>query len=358
MDRHRAHTTLAFVTVFTSVQNSVRLSPVLGILISIFPVLHGCESLPCPDSCFTETQTASVKLAVQKPEYDRIGHIDALVFNDDRLQRLDCYQRFDGVGEQVLNIASTSGEKLLMACANSKHTFHDWYEIYSPTGLKGMKIDLEDEIREFPVMCGAVRFITGENVGQAIELEFKRISAEIVLHSLSSDFTGRAYEGEKLQNIKVYLTNINVTSSIWDETGIPERYMNQGRLNNDDVEAFTDPSLIYQEIDGEVGTTSVYPDIRLRCYPNTCADEGPGTAFTRLVIQADIQGETWFWPIDINRLEENGDIGVHRNTIYRYDIIIRRKGSADPDTAVSTGDIDIKVEIKEWKEKEEYAVQF
>ena len=359
MDRHQDHITLAFVSIIKSVQNIFYLfQPVLGISFSLCLVLHGCESLPCPDGCFTETTNHSVKLAVQKPAAGQITSIDALVFNNDLLQRIDCYQRFENNVIQTINVSSTSGEKLLMACANTGFSLYDWRMIYTPEGLKQMKTDLEDEMREFPVMSGVTYFAAGENNTKPSPLKLRRVSAEIVLRSLSSNFTGRAYEGEKLRNIKVYLTNINVTSPIWDETGIPERYINHGRLNFDEVARFNDPSLIYQEIEGEVGKDIITPDIRLWCYPNTCQNEGIGTAFTRLVIQADIQGETWYWPIDINRNEGEGGNGVHRNSVYTYDIVIRRKGSADPDTAISTGDIDIKTDIREWNEKDEYSIPF
>ncbi len=359
MDRHQDHITLAFVSIIKSVQNIFYLfRPVLGISFSLSLVLHGCESLPCPDGCFTETTNHSVKLAVQKPAGGQITSIDALVFNNDRLQRIDCYQRFETDVSQTINVSSTSGNKLLMACANTGFSLYDWQIIYTPEGLKQMKFELEDEIREFPVMSGLTYFTAGENNTNLSPLELRRVSAEIVLSSLSSNFEGRAYEGEKLRNIKVYLTNINVTSPIWDETGIPERYINHGRLNLDEIARFREPSLIYQEIEGEVGKDTITPDIRLWCYPNTCRDEGIGTAFTRLVIQADIQGETWYWPIDINRNEGEGGNGVHRNSVYTYDIVIRRKGSADPDTAISTGDIDIKTDIREWKEKDEYSIPF
>lgn len=359
MDRHQAHTTLAFVSIFRSFLNIIYLfRPALGISFSLILVLHGCESLLSPDGCFTETEYHSVKLAVPKSSENYISSLDALIFNDDKLQRIDCYQRFGMYGDRTLDIGSTSGPKIIMACTNTKFSLYDWGIIYTPAGLTQMKTDLEDERRDFPVMSGVTYFTAGHSDIDETTLDLRRVSSEVVLHSLSSDFTGRAYEGEKLQNIKVYLTNINVTSPIWDETGISERYINLGRLNFEEIARFKEPSLIYQEIEGEVGKNAITPDIRLWCYPNTCPEEGIGTAFTRLVIQADIQGETWYWPIDVNRHNNNGDDGVHRNSIYTYDIVIKRKGSGDPDTAITTGDIEIKTNIREWNEKEEYSIPF
>ena len=50
--------------------------------------------------------------------------------------------------------------------------------------------------------------------------------------------------------------------------------------------------------------------------------------------------------------------GVSRNSRYIYDIRIRSLGSKDPDFAIEPEDADIKLEIEEWEEKEEYGVRF
>ena len=83
---------------------------------------------------------------------------------------------------------------------------------------------------------------------------------------------------------------------------------------------------------------------------------GPGTPFTRLVIEGKIQGETFYWPLDINK--EDGGYGIGRNERYIYDITITRKGTKDPDSPVRKEDIDINFNVEKWNEKEGCEVIF
>ena len=119
-----------------------------------------------------------------------------------------------------------------------------------------------------------------------------------------------------------------------------------------------DPSLLCADIIEDIGKSPLEANINLHCYPNMSSAESPGSAFTRLVIQGDIEGQTWYWPININRSTTGVGAGVERNMNYIYDIIITRKGSADPDTAISTGSITINMNVEEWREKENCKVHF
>jgi hypothetical protein len=186
----------------------------------------------------------------------------------------------------------------------------------------------------------------------------RRISSEIHLRSLKCDFKGKPYEGERLSDIHIYLTNVNGSCHIWNDPGTATRIINQGRLVHEDVARFKDQSLIYQRIEGEVGTEGTMCDIRLRCYPNMVAEEGPGSPFTRLVIQGILDGNVWYWPIDINRGDGCSPEGIEGNCTYSFDIVLTRKGSADPDTAIKTESAKIMMEVEKWEEKEEYSVVF
>jgi hypothetical protein len=205
-------------------------------------------------------------------------------------------------------------------------------------------------------MSGSCSFHAGSDARP--ELVLRRISSEIHLKSLKCDFKGKAYEGEKLSDIHVYLTNVNASCRIWDDTGTTARIINQGRLIKEDVARFEDPNLIYQKVDGEVGADGITTDIKLRCYPNMAEEEGPGSPFTRLVIQGVLDGEVWYWPIDINRGEGRSPEGIEGNCSYSFDIVLTRKGSADPDTAIKTESATIMMEVEKWEEKEEYSVAF
>ncbi len=356
MNRHRdSFTPLAFVKSLHSDHRILTFCQlILSILIPLVPMLHGCESLH-QDGSFTGAydKTQPVKLAVLNSKED-VETLEVLAFNDDQLQKLDCYQRFENPVSGTVNISSQNGEKIIMACANSHFDRNDWMHISSLAGLEEIKVELENEVRGRPVMSGSLRTKAGSS-GESIMLE--RLHSKVILRSISCDFTGKAYDGEQIRNARAYLTNVNATCPIWGECLYAERYVNRGMLSEADISRFKDESLIINDL-GTIGKDIIHCNVNMICYPNLPDSEGPGTSFTRLVIEGEIAGQIWYWPIDINRGDDIAQEGVGRNMEYIYDIRITRKGSADPDTAIETGCVEFIMEVREWKEKDEYKEVF
>lgn len=336
------------------------LLPVLGIIILLIcPVLHGCEPLHMTDSHFTAAGKVPVKMSVHSKEPMRGEALDILVFRNDATQYLECWQRVHVSEEDEVAIASMNGEKTVMACSGMKDSDHgNWMWVSSLSSLSDAWSDLENETKDSPVMSGSCSLNAGSTLSERPHLTLRRISSEIHLRSLKCDFKGRPYEGEKLSDVHVYLTNVNASCRIWNDTGHASRIINQGRLVMEDVLRFSDTGLILQHIDGEVGSNGIDTDIRLRCYPNSPREEGLGSPFTRLVIQGVLDGDVWYWPIDINRKGDSSDEGISSNCRYIYDIVLTRKGSADPDTAIKTGTASIAMEVKRWEDKEDYTITY
>ena len=59
---------------------------------------------------------------------------------------------------------------------------------------------------------------------------------------------------------------------------------------------------------------------------------------------------TYYWPINVKDIE--------RNCRYVYDIVIRRKGTSDPDTPINLDECTVQYDIKPWEEKEECRIRF
>ncbi len=338
--------------------------PVLGsALLSIVPaLLLGCHAPePATEATFTGTgYEEPVRVAVLTQRKEEIESMDVFVFNNDNLHRLDCYQRFNETEEGIVAIASRKGNKKVAICANSGRERNDWKNINSHKALQEVMADLEEERRDRLFMSAETDITAGNLPGKAVAVHLEKLASEIILRSISCDFTGKPYEGEILKDAKVYLTNVNASCRIMSEGTIaPGRIINAGGLNQSDLEKFTDPGLVFRRIGRDIGPDIYKADISLLCYPNCGTRESPGTPFTRLVIEGKIGNDTWYWPVDINRsADANGRNGIERNCQYVYDIRITRKGSSDPDTPAKSEDIDIKFEIRKWDRKEEYAVHF
>lgn len=284
------------------------------------------------------------------------GNMDIFTFNDDRLMLLDSYQHIDGPKISV-DIRSQNGEKIVFACMNCQREKYDWAVINSFPSMKEIEVDLSKESRSSPCMTGIAEINAGIN--ETYSLELRRIASEVILRSIRCDFSNKSYEGKSIDEVKVYLTNVNTRCSITSDGAVtPTAIINAGGLVYEDLEGFAEPGMVLQTIDRSIGRAVLRPDIRLACYPNAGTADTPGTPYTRLVIEGKIDGTTYWWPVDINRDGNNEEQGIYRNRQYIFDIIIKRKGTSDPDTVMETEDAEIKMSIQPWKEKEDHTIGF
>ena len=340
--------------------------PVLGILsyllFLVFPALIcGCNpleingsNLKSPEGTTNTDYRDCVRTSIITDA--SLKSLDIFTFEDDRLQRLDSYQRFDNLSctGQTYDIASCTGKKILIMLANNKKDKYEWADINCRKSLEKSIFNLENEDYDFPTMT-AEHHITA---GKSLCSKLIPLTGEVILRSIRCDFSGKSYSGEQMDEIKVYLTNVNACCGIWnDEDVYPTRIINAGRLNESDMKHMIHPELICQRFEGKVGNDIAYPDIRLRAFPNSSPEESIGTPFTRLVIEGKICGKTWYYPIEINR-EDKEESGLRRNRCYIYDITITSTGLTDPDGAIKRLTADIVMEVEEWKEKDWYDVRF
>lgn len=331
--------------------------PVLGttLLILLPAMLYGC-SAEFPDSSAEQTATA---VSITKSPGADVKTLDIFVFADDEMRLLDCYQRIERPEKWDMGVVSGYGDRIMFLCANSGMDAGEWPWIRSWHSLEKIVFNLEDECPDSPVMTGIARISPkNDSHKRAVVTEaiLRPLSSEIVLRSVRCDFTGRPYDGEKITDAKVYLTNVNAEAGLLDEDGMsPRRIINSGHLNSEDIAAFPDSSMIVRHLSSDIGKKVMLTDIHLYCYPNTSEEESPGTPVTRLVLEGKVGGTTYYWPININRRQGKG---VERGRSYVFDIVITRKGTDDPDIPVETDEVEIIITEEEWNEKEDYTVGF
>lgn len=325
--------------------------PVLGNLISLslLPALFSnCSDRP------EMTMVRSLRMA-----YDPycIETLDIFTFNDDTLRRLDSYQRIENDNSETLEIRSQNGSKHIVICANS-HTEKDaWTGINSLDALRSRYTDLRMERREALFMSGEVHAEAGTE--EINDIRLRPLVSEVVLRSIRNDFSGKEYEGEDIRDAKVYLTNVNARCVILsDGETRPTHIINAGGLDDEETSGMADPEMLVRDIEVPIGPQTINTDISLLCYPSSSPEEGPGTPFTRLVIEGSIEGDTYWWPIPVNRGEGCPEPGIHRNRSYIYDVVITGKGSSSPDEDIMLEKMNYGLETREWEEKDEYMVCF
>lgn len=325
--------------------------PVLGHLISLslLPALFSnCADKP------DLTMVRSLSMA-----YDPycIETLDIFTFNDDMLKRLDSYQRIEKNDSEIVEIRSQNGNKHIVICANS-HTEKDaWTGINSLDAIRSRHHDLRMERRKSLFMSGEGYAEAGAEVIHDISL--RPLVSEVVLRSIRCDFSEKEYEGAEIRDAKVYLTNVNARCGILSDGEVkPTHIINAGGLDEEETFSMTEPEMLTREIKVPIGPLTINTDISLLCYPSSSTEEGPGTPFTRLVIEGMIEGEKFWWPIQINREEGCQEPGIHRNRSYIYDVVITGKGSSSPNEDIIFEKMNHVLEIRKWEERDEYQVRF
>ena len=335
----------------------------LAILLTaaLAPVLcPGCSG-PEPvfaDAGSSDLSTTKILLTAAGVGTSGIRSLDLFFFNDDPMQRLDSYQRIEGTGTAAAVGASRSGRKILAVLANSPSDRYRWADVNSLGGLAKKTIDLQEEEAAYPFMSGLMRLEAG-STGR-LSLSVVPRTARIELRSLRCDFRGRSYEGANLENVKVYLTNVSASCSVLsDSLRSPFAFINAGHLNDSDLQGFRDPGLVCAALPRPVGDTTVYPEIILNCYPNMETESGPGSPFTRLVIEGSIQGKTCYYPIEINRGAMATDPpGVAADRTYRFDLTLTRKGADSPDGFLEPGTLMARLAVADWQTQKDTVITF
>ena len=176
----------------------------------------------------------------------RFRSLDVFTFENDRMERLDSYQRFEEGQHtgQTCSIASRSGEKIITMIANSSEDKYGWADINCRKALTKRVFNLEDESPHFPVM-------TGEHcikAGTTFIADMRPLTGRVVLRSVRCSFSEPQLKEEHLTDVKAYLTNVNASCGIWPEETGPSRIINAGRLNEDDLRRFQHPEIIFNQI--------------------------------------------------------------------------------------------------------------
>lgn len=343
---HFFFSTHASIKVILSNRSLPRLSGCLHVIVPA--LICGCsEEILQQELLSTPLTKTSLTPSVSMRE----STLDIFTFDNDRYRRLDAYQRMESIRYGTIGVSSTSGEKIFFLCLNGQKSRYDWSMISSYQSLQDIYCDLEKETHLRQTMTGEIRATAGK---PAKSVSISPVSSQVSIETLEYDFSGTPYSGSSITDMKVYLTNVSASCPLVYTDGYrPNRIINTSGLNPDDIKAFTDPGIIVQEVADTPGMQATDPGISLLCYPNPAIEESPGSPHTRLVIEGVIDSQVYYWPVTINKGK-----GIGRGEHYIFDILIRRKGVADPDTPIDDAGVNIRLRIKPWTEKEGYSVGF
>jgi hypothetical protein len=195
-------------------------------------------------------------------------------------------------------------------------------------------------------------------MSSSVSISLERMVCRVSLQNIRTDFSGTPYEGMKLENVKVFLTDVRYIKKYSDgndpyykDGTVPS--LNHCGLVPADTSAMSGRGFLCDAIpDGVSGDGTSVPHY-FYCYENILGKETSDEKFTRLVIQADLNGSTYFYPVCVNRGASNNSSpvpsGVVRNTSYGFDITILRPGVSDPSESLDSGSMTVSIDVADWK---------
>ena len=295
--------------------------------------------------------TKSVSAQTQEQD-NTINTLDVLIFRDGDAsaadyQKLDTYKRFEGDALADLTLSTTTGAKLICVIANSN--ISTYAGITNLQAFRALTSTLADETLADFTMYGEAKQTLG--VTSSVSILLTRMISRVAVTSIKTKFDGTPYAGMTLSNCKLFLINVHGEKLIYNGNSLETPLiLNNGSLVGEDVNSTEEAGLlmdnITEVITGEAYSTAHY----LYCYSNETDDI---TSSTKLVLQADLDGITYYYPIPVNQAGygytgSNSHYGIRRNTAYSYSITVTRPGSLDPDTPVVPGMLELSIEIADW----------
>ena len=262
---------------------------------------------------------------------------------------LDGYRKFTAqeLGDLTsLEVQTTTGKKMIYAVANAHRA--NWQGVNTRELFEQQTALLaNDNLKDF-IMVGGKEAELG--LASTVAFTIQRIVARVQVVSLKTAFAGGPYEGMTLKGVKAYITNVQGEKYIFNGEGNNLTVLNSKKYVESDAAGFAMSGMLYDNIGIDLSDSGYTTAHSFYCFPNNIAQEGDGKKFTRVVIEGQLNGITYYYPVAVPELE--------RNNCYSLDITIKRPGSLDPDSDVEKGTLLATVSVLDWDIADDNIVEF
>ena len=139
--------------------------------------------------------------------------------------------------------------------------------------------------------------------------------------------------------------------------------LNSKGYSQEDYNGCMMTALFAEGVPGLVGDDGYTTAHHFYCYENLMDTETSANRFTRLVVEANLDGTVYYYPVDINQPgygwdSSIGHKGVKRNTCYTYNFTITGPGSDDPESKIVLKTITLDASVESLTDTPEYSVSF
>lgn len=249
----------------------------------------------------------------------------------------------------------TSGSKSVVALANAP----DIADILSRAALDARISDLKENAPGAFVMYGSTEAEVSASSG-TVTVPVTRMVARLSIQKITNRLELPQYAGTSIQIKRIYLVNAAGSMKYGDTAYeaksyagsgyVPSVWYNTGACNGDgDL-----PDLLNSR---ELPSASASPSEPYSvahyfyCYPNPVTEDSSSGAarFTRLVVEASIDGKLCYYPISIPGIKNNHTYNIS-------ELIITHIGSDSPDVPVSYSQVSFSITVNPWQEGSDTSV--
>ena len=294
-------------------------------------LLIACTPLYAPEEPAPRVRKAQIY--IYPTGKTSIQGLDLLFFQDGPLYRLDAYQHLDAIsGNRVTGTSSTAARQVVILSGYPSDVY-PWSSVRSLESLADLPFRLEDEEPAAPMLYGV------SDAGSMSEVVLRPMLAKVTLRSIACDFSGRPYAGERLQDVRAYLTNVRQECRPFSSKDRSAVWLNAGRLDEAGTATLSHPETVLRDLTPSLGGR-IRPEASFYGYPNPSDGTQFGSPVTRLVIEGKLRGVTYYYPIDLP--------GLEADVQYRLDVTLTRAGTTDPDIPAVAGSIRLESRVLDW----------
>lgn len=253
----------------------------------------------------------------------KVNSLQVIVFNKHGLFETSAVSTSSEV-----TFSCTAGRKHIVALVNAMtETDISTFEEFS-----ARKAVLEGTDQNNCIMVGDDEYDIVKSGG--LEIKVKRLASMVVLKSVRTSFGSSYLKNLPFEVKSVYLINA-AGNKVYIGDADPDLMYNVGCYD-----PATSLDILHDEITGVTltsGGASYDVDHYFYCYPN------PASTKTRLIIEATIDSDTYYYPIELPDLQSNNK--------YSYDVTIKGLGKDSPDIILTPMDVTALVTVTTWTEK-------
>ena len=321
-------------------------------IIPVLAILTAGLSLSCrkDESVKTATEdgTVTVDFLIETGQTKASGLDEAVV------SRAEIYVFNHSTGSKVAwNNATGSSLLSIQVTGITRNTSMDIYAIcnkatdgsLSSAQVRNLTSTLSDNASSSFVMGGSITDVTYRGDASSI-IEVTRTAAKITIGSIENNLQETDLKSAVFTVKRIYLINaVTGGYKVVNQTGTPASW---GNVCYNTGSAPT--ALLSETLETPIAAGSEVAFNRsFYCYPNPTPQKedkyGQGKSVpmrTRLVVEADALGETFYYPITID--------GIQPNTRYYIPkLTVTRKGASDPNGTVETNIVSFNMIVEPWR---------